>query len=142
MDETSRIRSRIRIHRPEAWIRGSVSIPKCHGSTTLVLKKTSKEKLFFKLFSLPATATAQSCRGRGLTAVSATQTGEIYPHQINTKCSCSRPLSLSLSPLCVSYRILASKASPTIFSVRIIMMALVWAGGEGKPICTKKNFPN
>ncbi len=48
-------------------------------------------------------------------------------------------LSLLVFLLCVyrTKKVLASKASPTIFSVRIIMMALVWAGGEGKPIYTK-----
>ncbi len=130
---------------PRIQIRTKTS---CHGSTALVLKKTSRGKLFFKLFSIPPTATAQSCRGEGLTAVGATHPGEVYPYQINIKLQLlSSSLSLSLSPLCVTYRILASKASPTIFSVRIIMMALVWAGGEGKPIYTKKfsrikNYPN
>jgi hypothetical protein len=31
-----RVRIRIRIHLSEAWIRGSGSTPKCHGSATLV----------------------------------------------------------------------------------------------------------
>ncbi len=39
IDENSRIRIRIRIHQPEAWIRGSRSrsgsTPKCHGYATL-----------------------------------------------------------------------------------------------------------
>jgi hypothetical protein len=37
-DENRRIRIRIliRIHESEAWIRGSGSTPKCHGSATLV----------------------------------------------------------------------------------------------------------
>jgi hypothetical protein len=37
-DETSRIRIRIRIwiRQSEAWIRGSGSTPKCHGSGTLL----------------------------------------------------------------------------------------------------------
>jgi hypothetical protein len=35
-DENSRIRIRIRIHLSEAWIRGSRSTPKCHGSATLL----------------------------------------------------------------------------------------------------------
>jgi hypothetical protein len=34
-DEKSRIRIRIRIHYLEAWIPGSGSTPKCHGSATL-----------------------------------------------------------------------------------------------------------
>ena len=33
-----RIRIRIRIHESEAWIQGSGSTPKCHGSATLFLR--------------------------------------------------------------------------------------------------------
>jgi hypothetical protein len=43
-DENSRIQSRIRIHWSEARIRGSGSVPKCHGSATLagVFQKRTK----------------------------------------------------------------------------------------------------
>jgi hypothetical protein len=35
-DEKNRIRIRIRIHLSEAWISGSGSTQKCHGSATLL----------------------------------------------------------------------------------------------------------
>jgi hypothetical protein len=35
-DENSRIRILIRINKSEDWISGSGSVPKCHGSATLV----------------------------------------------------------------------------------------------------------
>ncbi len=46
-DEKSRIRIRIRIHQLEAWIRGSGSTPKCHGSGTL--EKIIPDQQLFKL---------------------------------------------------------------------------------------------
>jgi hypothetical protein len=70
IDESRRIRIRIRIHLSEAWIRGSGSTPKCHGSATLtgtVHKKsiicisvaTRKEQLSFlhKINQLACTQT-------------------------------------------------------------------------------------
>ncbi len=38
-DENRRIRIRIRIRQSKAWIRGSGSTPKCHGSATLLLSQ-------------------------------------------------------------------------------------------------------
>jgi hypothetical protein len=37
-DENITIRIQIRIHKSEAWIRGSGSTPKCYGSATLELE--------------------------------------------------------------------------------------------------------
>jgi hypothetical protein len=38
--------SRIRIHWSEAWILGSGSGPKCHGSTTLAPRKANQQRNF------------------------------------------------------------------------------------------------
>ncbi len=43
-DENSRIRIRIRLSEPEVGIRGSGSVPKCHGSATLLLNHKIGQK--------------------------------------------------------------------------------------------------
>jgi hypothetical protein len=55
-DENRRIRIRIRIHHSEAWIRGSGSTQKCHGSATLPRREKRPGDNFRKVIMLDKTA--------------------------------------------------------------------------------------